>query len=274
MRNLLRFIIQYHFPILFLLIESFSLFLLINSNSYQRVRFYAISHGYISRISQRIENYKDYLSLRDENRKLAEENTQLYNKLKSSYRLGALDTVAVRDSVNAKKYLYINARVINNTVNKQFNYITLDKGLKNGIRPEMAVISSEGIVGTVKSVSDNYAAVLSLLNRNFIVSGKIKKNNYFGPVSWNGNLTGHVTMVDIPHHVKISKGDTIITSGYGGIFPEGYLIGVIDNYHLKGGNYYEISVRLSSDFRKLNSVQVIKNFTKPEIDSLENFVNQ
>jgi rod shape-determining protein MreC len=139
-----------------------------------------------------------------------------------------------------------------------------------GIGPDMAVISTDGIVGIVKSVSDNYASVLSLLNRDFTVSAKIKKNGYFGPLSWNGNTAEFATLVDIPHHVKISEGDTIITSGFGGVFPEGLMIGIIDHFRLKGGDYYEIRVRLSNDYRRLNYVQVVQNYAKNEIDSLEN----
>jgi rod shape-determining protein MreC len=274
MRNLLRFILQHHFLILFLLIESFSLFLLFSANPYQRVRFYGASHKVSGRISTRIENIKDYFALYNENRKLSEENARLYNQLKSSYSIVSADTNFAGDSLSSRKYLYLTARVINNTVNKQFNYITLDKGERSGIGPDMAVISSDGIVGIVKSVTPNYAAVLSVLNRDFIISAKIKKNGYFGPLSWNGNSSERATLVDIPHHVKISKGDTIITSGFGGVFPEGFLIGTIDDFRLKGGNYYEIAVKLSNDFRKLNYVQVIQNFGKMEIDSIEKSVSQ
>jgi len=220
-------------------------------------------------MSTRIENIKDYLSLRDENRILAEENARLYNRLGSSFARVAADSVYMGDSIQPRKFLYLTARVVNNTVNKQFNYLTLDKGSLSGIKPEMAVIGSEGIVGIVKSVSDNYASVLSALNRDFIVSAKIQKNGYFGPLKWNGNSADYATLVDIPHHVKIETGDTIVTSGFGGVFPEGYHIGTISDFRLKGGNYYEIRVKLSTDFRKLNYVQVIKNYALNEIDSLE-----
>jgi rod shape-determining protein MreC len=271
MRNLLRFINQHHFLILFLLIESFSLFLLFSANPYQKVVFYNASHRLSGRISARMENIKDYFSIYYENRKLAEENSSLYNRLKSSYSLAISDSA---NSITHRKFLYLNTRVINNTVNKQYNYITLDKGSKGGIKPDMAVISSNGIVGIVKSVSENYASVLSVLNRDFTVSAKIRKNGYFGPLSWNGNSAENAMLVDIPHHVKINKGDTIVTSGFGGVFPEGFMIGLIDDFRLKGGNYYEINVKLSNDFRKLNYVQVIQNFARNEIDSLENVANQ
>jgi rod shape-determining protein MreC len=274
MRNLLRLLLKHHFLILFLLIESFSLFLLFSANPYQRVRFYSASHKVSDRISTRVENWRDYISLYADNRKLSEENARLYNQLRTSFSMVNADTSYAGSSLARRKYLYLTARVINNTVNKQYNYITLDKGERSGIGPEMAVISSDGIVGIVKSVTPHYSAVLSVLNRDFIISAKIKKNGYFGPLSWNGNSPERATLVDIPHHVKVSKGDTVITSGYGGVFPEGYLIGTIADFRLKGGNYYEISVELSNDFRKLNYVQVIQNRGKQEMDSLENAVKR
>jgi rod shape-determining protein MreC len=274
MRNLVRFIIQHHFLILFLLIESFSLFLLFSANPYQKVRFYSASHKVSGRFSLKIENIRDYLSLHSENRKLAEENASLYNQLSASYYSIQPGTLFPGDSTNAGKYSFLTAKVINNTVNKQYNYITIDRGSRSGIQPEMAVISSEGVVGIIKGVSENYSSVLSLLNRDFTISAKIKKNGYFGPLSWNGNNTEYATLVDIPHHVVFEKGDTVVTSGFGGVFPEGFLIGIIEDSRLKGGNYFEIRIKLSSDFRKLSYLHVIKNDGKPEIDSLENTVVQ
>jgi rod shape-determining protein MreC len=113
-----------------------------------------------------------------------------------------------------------------------------------------------------------------VLNRDFNVSAKIKKSGYFGPLNWNGSSSYYATLVDIPHHVKIGEGDTIVTSGYGGVFPEGYMIGTISSFRLKGGNYYEIKVKLSTEFRKLDYVQVIMNYAKTQIDSLENKARQ
>jgi rod shape-determining protein MreC len=274
MRSLIRVIIQYHFLILFLLVESLSLFIFFRSNPYQRVQFYKASHSLSGRISARVENFKDYFSLYAENQRLSEENTRLYNRLNSSFSHGSGSFLVSPDTNVSRKYLFLTARVINNKVNKQHNYITLDRGSKQGIEPDMAVISNRGIVGIVKSTSSDYAAVISLLNRDFVVSAKIKRNGYFGPLSWNGNSAEKATLVDIPHHVKVLKGDTIVTSGYGSIFPEGYMIGTIDHFRLKGGNYYEITVRLSNDFRNMSFVQVIKNLEKLEIDSLENSVSQ
>jgi len=270
MRKLLQFIVQHHFLILFLLIELASLLLLFAANPYQNFAFYRFSHGLTNRISTRISNFEDYLSLHDENRKLVEENTNLYNRLSSTDPALMSDTPVLPTDSLAERYRYIPAHVINNSVNDQFNYMTINKGSKDGIEPDMGVISGNGIVGYTKSVSKNFTVILPALNLDFIVSGMIKKNGYYGPVSWEGTNTDILTLVDIPHHVSVSAGDTIITSGYGEKFPEGYLIGVIDDYYLKGGNYYEIQVRVSTDFRRLHNVQVIQNLALNEIDSLQN----
>jgi len=274
MKNFLRFFVQHHFLILFLLLETFSLLLLFSTNPYHKVRFYNYSHALSGRWSSKVENILDYFSLRNENQKLAEENASLYNRMGSSFTVAFADSAYMGDSLMPRKFLYLTSKVVNNTVNKQFNYMTLDKGSRGGVEPEMAVIGSEGVVGIVKSVSENYSSVLSLLNRDFRVSAKIESNGYFGPLSWSGENPDFATLIDIPFHVHMSKGDTIVTSGFGGIFPEGYMIGTIADFKLKGGNYYEISVKLSTDFRKLHYVQVIKNFAKTEIDSLENVVSQ
>ncbi len=272
MRKLLRFIIQYHFIILFLIIESLSLLLLFRTNSYQKFAFYKVSHRITNRLSSRISNLGDYFSLYQENRKLIEENTKLYNQLAGLHPEAAS---RINDqSVNglSPTYRYISARVINNTVNNQYNYITINKGSRDQIEPDMAVICNEGIVGYTKAVSKNFTVILPALNLDFIISGKIKKNGYYGPVSWSGVNTNYLTLVDIPHHVSVNQGDTVITSGFGGTFPEGYLIGTVENFRLKGGNYYEINLRMSTDFRKIDNVEVIKYIDRQELDSLQNSV--
>jgi rod shape-determining protein MreC len=269
MRNLFRFILQYHALILFILFEIFSITLVVTTGSYQEARFYQAGQKLNNTLSNKIENIRDYLFLYKENKRLAAENNQLYNLLKSSYKISYIDSSFRGDTVSPRYYRYISARVINNSVNKKYNYITLDKGSKHGIEPEMAVICDEGIVGMVKSVSDNFCVVLSLLNPRFGVSAKIKSSGFYGPLSWKETSADKAILEDIPHHATIVRGDTILTSGYGSIFPENCVIGVISNYKLKGGNYYEITVKLSPDFQRLNQVQVIRNEFRNEIVTLE-----
>jgi rod shape-determining protein MreC len=269
MRSLLRFIFQYHVLILFILFEVFSLALLFTTNIYHEARFYQAGQRLRYRWSYRAENLKDYLSLQKENKKLAEENNRLYNLLKSSYKIPYVDSTFRGDTAGSRQFSYISARVINNSVNKKNNFITLDKGRLHGIEPEMAVISDEGIVGMVKTVSENFCVVLSLLNSRFGVSAKIKSSGFYGPLSWKGTAADKAIMEDIPHHATFLKGDTILTSGYGGTFPENCNIGVISDYKLKGGNYYEITVKLSVDFHRLYQVQIIRNEFEDEIHMIE-----
>ena len=134
----------------------------------------------------------------------------------------------------------------------------------------MAVISTNGIVGIVKNVSNNFSTVISILNTSLRVSAKIKKNDYFGSLSWNGINYTKAQLDEIPFHVKISVGDTIITSGYSAIFPEGNLIGTISDFDVKqGGNFYSIPVNLSTDFKNLSYVYIISDFLKKEQINLE-----
>jgi len=269
MRNLLRFIFQYRVLILFIIFEIFSFVLIVATDSYQEARFYHTGQKLKHSIFYKVENTRDYLNLYKENRRLEEENTRLYNLLKSSYKMSYIDSTFAGDTVNPRQYRYISAKVVNNSVNKKYNFITLDKGSNHGMEPEMAVICDEGIVGMVRTVSENFCVVLSLLNPRFGVSAKIKNSGFYGPLSWKETSPDKALMEDIPHHARINEGDTILTSGYGGIFPENCMIGVISKFKLKGGNYYEITVELATDFQRLNQVQVIRNEFRTETITLE-----
>jgi rod shape-determining protein MreC len=269
MRNLFRFILKYHVLILFILFEIFSITLLVTTGSYHEAKFYQAGQRLNNIFSYKLENIRDYLSLYKENKRLAAENIRLYNLLKSSYKISYVDSAFRGDTISPRYYRYISARVVNNSVNRKFNYITLDKGRNHGVEPEMGVICDEGIVGMVKSVSDNFCVALSLLNPRFGVSAKIGSSGFYGPLSWKETSTDKALLEDIPQHVSIIIGDTIFTSGFGSIFPEDCVIGVISDYKLKGGNYYEITVKLSAEFQRLNHVQVIRNEFRKETMNLE-----
>jgi len=269
MRNLLRFIVRHHFIILFILFETIAFFLLFQYNTFHKAKIVTLTNSVRGGFSRVFINIKEYVSLREENRKLIEENNKLYNLIRSSYRINSFESLNVNDSVYKRKYIYTDAKVINNSTNKQYNYITLNKGKNHGIEPDMAVLSNDGIVGIVKDVTENYSSVISLLNRNFKVNAKIKRTGYFGPLLWTGKGHSKAILTDIPHHVQILVGDTVVTSGYSTIFPEGYMIGITSDYKLKGGNYYEITVDLATDFKNLSSVQVVKNLYREEQIELE-----
>ncbi len=203
MRNLLRFIVRHHFIILFILFEAIAFFLLFRYNTFHKAKIVNFTNSVKGGFSRIFINAREYISLREENRKLVEENNKLYNLLKSSYRITSLESFKVNDSLYKRNYIFTGAKVINNSTNKQYNYITLNKGKNHGIEQDMAVLSNEGIVGIVKNVSENYSSVISLLNRNFKVNARIKRTGYFGPLLWTGRGHTKAILTDIPHHVQI-----------------------------------------------------------------------
>jgi rod shape-determining protein MreC len=254
---------------LFLALDGFSLYLIFQNNNFQRAKFIEFSHRISGNIYEGLDNVKVYLSLRETNKNLAAENAELKNKLASIRSIIKEKKDTLLDTIYKQQYTCFSAKVINNSVNKQYNYITLNKGFKDGVKPDMAVITRSGIVGIVDGVSNNYATVLPVLNRNFKVSAKIKKTNFLGSISWEGINPEECTLSDIPHHVKIQKGDTVVTTGYSMVFPEGLPIGVITDFNLKNGNFYTIKLRLTCDLRKINYVQVVDYLNKTEQTDLE-----
>jgi rod shape-determining protein MreC len=269
MRNLINIILKYHFVILFVFIESISFVILVNRNDYQSSGFFNYSRTIGSYYFKKTDALKEYISLREVNRKLMDENAGLRSRLPSSYYRIDTSFIEVKDTTFKVHYTYTPAKVINNSTNHQYNYITLDKGKKQGIEEGMGVVSPDGIVGIVDAVSSHFSLVISLLNRDFRVSAKIKKNNYFGPLEWSGKNSSTAILNEIPLHVNVKEGDTIVTSGFNAVFPEDVIIGFVEDIKVTNGSFYSIRVHLASDFKKLNYVMVVNNVLSDEIDELE-----
>lgn len=270
MRNLLKILYTYHFLLLFLALEVISVIMLVQSNNYHSAAYASRAKKISGSIFTGVNNFKEYLSLKEANRDLARENAMLRNRLKSNFSTFDTTRKFIRDSVYLQQYNYQEAKIVSNTVNKQYNYITLNKGSKHGIRPDMAVIGPNGIVGKVNGVSDNFSNVMSLLNVDFKVSARLKKNNYLGSVEWEGKDFEYCTLKDIPQHVEIVKGDTVVTTGYAGSFPEGIMIGTVSGFDLKDGNFYHIDVKISTVFKSLSYVLVVDDLMKTEKEELKN----
>jgi rod shape-determining protein MreC len=216
----------------------------------------------------KVLRFQEYLNLRKINQELINENNLLHNQL-DHYKQMAMNAPVLSTPSTGRKYTYIPSRIINNSINKQYNYLTLNRGRNNGIRPEMAVISPQGIVGMVYAASGSFSTVISVLNRDFRLSAKIKKNNYFGSLTWDGINPHMAVLSEIPYHVNVQKGDTIVTSGYSTIFPEGILVGTVTSYKVEESNFFRINVELSVDFNQINYVYVINNLLGDEQVSLE-----
>ena len=270
MRNLIRFILNNHFVILFIIFEIVALTLVFQNNHYQNAYAFNLARNISGNIDSRIFAFRQYLHLHEVNRILLEENSRLRNSLLSSNKLMIPASGDIQsDKAWEQQYNFIPARVISNSVNKQNNFISIDKGSNHGIGPDMAVISSEGIVGIVIGVSPNFSTIIPVLNIDLRISSKLKESGYFGSLHWDGRDPGIAILSDIPHHVTMNVGDTIVTSGFSAIFPEGILTGTIDDYEIIGGNFYNVTVRLSTDFRKLNHAYVIESLFREELFELE-----
>lgn len=270
MRNIIRFLIQHHVGVLFVLLEILSLILVFGYNPYHKAVFVSSSNWMTGAFYERTHAMTHFFSLQRDNVRLAEENAFLKSRLPGSFQLSPNYMRLVKDSLSTQQFVYRSAKVISNSVNKSFNYLTLDKGSISGIRSESAVICSEGVVGVVRKVSGHYATVISLLNTRLKISAKLKEAGHFGTVEWSGTSSGYVNLNEIPLHAKVQPGDLIVTSGYSAIFPEGIPIGWVDEVdYEEGESFYRILVKLSVDFNSLSHVEVVENTYRGEQLHLE-----
>ena len=269
MNEIIKLILKYHFTIIFILLEIVSFSLIIRHNEYQRAIFSESASTLFGNVSSTITSIKDYFRLKEMNESLANENILLKNRLEE-YEL-LRDTIihgtVVQDSIPV--YEYIGAKQVNATYNRTKNYITLNRGRKNGLQKEMAVCTPEGIVGLIQDLSDHFAVVIPLINVDSRISAKIKKNNYYGSLQWDGNDYAYSYLNDIPYHVEVNAGDTIVTSGLSKIFPEGIVVGYVESVDKETANFLKIKVKLAVDFKRINHVYVILNNKKNEQTSLE-----
>jgi len=271
MRSLFRYLLRNYGLFLFIVLEVISFVLIFNYNNFQKAKYLNSSNRITASIYNSFNSVVNYFELARINNELASENAALRTVLKSRPGFANVSdslysTLAGSDTT----YRFVSARVINNSVNKTFNYITLNKGSEDGIQPDQGIISPEGIVGVVTNVSKSYALGISVLNQRWGVSAKLKKSGFFGSLFWNGDDFRYANLMEIPFHVMLANGDTIVTSGYSSIFPEGIMIGTIESFEQPSGeNYYDIKVKLSTNFKALSYVEVIQNLDRKEIDELE-----
>lgn len=266
MRGLLRFLVRYHTTILFFLLEILAFVLIARYSSFHRVKLFRLRYAVVGSIAKKYGEFSDYLDLERENKELEQENVRLYNLLPPSY---FNPMVPYSPDSTHKQFIFMGARVVNNSTNKQYNFLTLNKGRLDGIEPEMAVICSEGIVGMVKETTDHFSSVISILNGGFHPSAKLKNSGYFGPIDWAGRRYDEVVLTEIPLHVKINVGDTVVTTGYSGIFPEGIMVGTVLSYKSDQGISYRVKLKLSTDLKRLSNVLVVENKLRKEQRKIE-----
>jgi rod shape-determining protein MreC len=270
MKNLLNFLYRNNFFFAFLFLEFFCILILIKNNGYQGSSLLNSSNKISANIYQMEANAKEYLLLKDENERLSKLNTFLLNRIKLGYAAIPLKIYKKNDTLYKQEYEFMNGKAISSSVNKRNNYLTLNIGSKQGVTHDMAVITSDGIIGIVKDVSENFASAMSILHKDVRVNCQLKKDGTYGPLIWDGTDYRFSNLTDIPTNAKIKRGDTVITSSLSGIFPEGILVGFVDSYEQRPNeSFYTVKVKLSADFKKVNYVSVIKYNYKTERDSLE-----
>lgn len=272
MRNLLNFLARYNNLIIFLILEGFSVYFLVTRNSYQNTRVMFGIRGLTNSVEERISNTRAYLSLRDVNNALAAENVALKNSIEHLVRAENSPFITVTDSVFQQQYTHTSANVIDNSINKQKNFFTINKGRKQGVTVDMAVTSGEGVAGVIVNCSDNYSLAMSLLNLDFRLSARIKTNGYYGSLNWDGINYREAILSEIPQHVPVNVGDTIETTGFSAIFPEGIMVGIVNDFERMGGDFYKITITLATDFKKLHFVDIIGNMKKTEQLELQNYL--
>jgi rod shape-determining protein MreC len=265
MRSLLRLLNKYSYVLVFLLLESLAILLLSNHNHYQHSKILNTNREITGWIFDKVDGTREYLSLKKTNEILVRENATLRNMLSAPVDAD-IDHFQNKEH---RTYYFAPARIVHSSVYKQFNYLTINKGRKQGVIKDMAVIGEEGIVGIVLESSPNFSTVLPLINRDFRLSAKIEKNNFAGIIQWDGNSPQQASLNEIPYHADVQIGDTIVTSGFSSIFPEGLHVGTVSEFSLREGNFFEIYIQLGTNFSTLFHVNIIKNFLQEEQLELE-----
>lgn len=268
MQQILNFIFKNSILLLFLLLLGISLSLTIQSHSYHRSRTISSANAVSGYVYQKVNDVEEYLSLKEQNEALARENARLKKLLFNTQDTANTPPVKVPDALG--QFSVIQTKVIRNSYSVHENYLTINSGRRDGIKPGMGVVSSLGIVGEVDNISNGYATVISVLNTKFRLDAKIKKNDHFGTLTWNGKSTGFAQLIDVPRLASVKKGDTIVTGAESTIFPENIPIGTIEKVYVdKKTNNFTLDVRLFNDMTNLGYVYVIENKDRDEIKQLE-----
>jgi rod shape-determining protein MreC len=269
MQQIVNFVLKNSNRLLFLLLLVISLSLTIQSHSYHKSKMISSANFFTGGIYEKVNNIDEYFSLRAQNDELALENARLKSLLfnqKDTTKLPEIDTIK-----GVKKTDIIVSKVIRNSYSAFENYLTINSGSSSGIKPNMGVINSAGIIGIVDNTSKDYATIISILNVKSQINAKIKKSNHFGSLVWNAKSTGFVQLIDVPRLAGVRKGDTIVTGGQSIIFPENIGIGTIDKVYIDNvTNYYTLDIKLFNDMTNLGHVYIIKNKDAEEISNLEN----
>ncbi|AFJ90471.1 rod shape-determining protein MreC [Blattabacterium sp. (Blaberus giganteus)] len=270
MREIFNFFLKWRFLIFFFLLEFFAVFLSFSNSKFHQYIYAGSSNFIIGKIYESIYKLRSYFLLEIENKKLLNENKRLHEAQISSKIRKISKDFQKEDIHYLQQYTFTPVKIINNSIHEQSNYITINKGNIDGISPDMGIILSDGIAGIIIKSSPHFSIAISLLNPKIKVNARLKKNKYFGTLSWNGLDHEYVVLYDIPRHSTIHKGDIVETDGKSSTFPEGITIGRVHSYKLdeEHANYI-IKVKLMANFSTIENAYVVKNLFKKEWNDVQ-----
>jgi rod shape-determining protein MreC len=275
-RNIFLFIRRYFNFLVFLLLQVLSISLIIQYSKYHQAMFGNTANLFTGKINTQVDKIDYYFQLKKTNDSLVAANERLYNKLAANFNIPdsaqkeMVDSIRVDSILQYRKFNYIPAKVVSNSVTSQSNFLVLQSAKSSLMRVGMGVVDpNNAVVGVITDLKDEYAVVMSLLHKDSRISGKLLKTGETGTIIWDGKYPNLVTLTGIPKSTKVARGDSIITSGFSIIFPKGLLLGRVEAVFLeKSTNNYKIEVRTASNFYNLEYAYVINSMQKPTIDSL------
>jgi rod shape-determining protein MreC len=275
MRNVFLFIARFSNLLFFLFLQVLALSMLFRYNKFHQAEYMNVANEVTGRFYVRYNKIETYFTLQKENEKLRLQNADLLSKLKSDFSVPDSSVQLVTDSFRVdsleqyRKYLYLPAKVIGNSIDGQNNFVTLHRGSNQGVGVNMAVVGPEGVVGKIVNVSPNMSVAMSLLHRKNSVVALLKKGGGFGEVTWDGKDPRYVTLSNIPRTIKVDKGDTVVTSSYSDIFPPGKVVGYVQEVKEdKSSSTYNLKLKTATDFYSVQHAFIVKNMQKAEMDSL------
>ena len=274
MQRILLFISKYNGFFSFVVLQFIALSFYLNTNlNENKLVFISSANNLVGNVFSFSNTIYQYWNLSTVNEKLARENALLKMRLPSSKFSSLVPTTKVVDTTLQQQYEFISARIVRNTVNRLHNFITINKGSKQGVKQGMGVLNQngQGVVGIVYRVSDHFSVIISSLNIDMRLSSKIARSGYFGSLVWEGVDPRRMLLESIPKHADMIIGDTVVTSGYSSLFPEGIVLGTVDTfYQYQGENYFHTEVALNYDFNTMDFVYVVNDLLKEERKELEN----
>lgn len=265
MRNLLAFLAKYNHWFVFILLEVICFVLLFRFNNFQGSVYFSSANAVAGKVYEYNSSVTTFFNMSQSNKKLSERNLILEQQVRALTQYIAThhgDSLAMEQCQKQALagFKLIPAKVIQSTINREDNLITIDKGKADGIHEDMGVACGTGVVGVVYMASDHYSIVLPVINVNSNISVMIRKRGYFGFLHWNGTPSDIAYVDDVPRHARFALGDYVVTNGYSSIFPPGIMVGkILHVFNSSDGLSYRVQLRLSTDFGKLRHVCVIDN---------------